>query len=113
MSKNKQEKDSKENDSKYNQELAIKDTYLHTKSLDFSLPSQGQEQNIEANKCNYYTNRGGDGSIKYIVQTYSVGTLKSTLGMIAIGKIVAKYCLERSGGIELFYIVLHYLNTQY
>ena len=49
MSKNKQEKDSKENDSKYNQELAIKDTYLHTKSLDFSLPSQGQEQNIEAN----------------------------------------------------------------
>ena len=79
MAKNKKYEEKSQSDFKYDKALSIDTTFLHTNPTDFSLAPRDQEQNIEANKCNYYTDRGGDRSIKYIVQTYSVGSLDSTL----------------------------------
>ena len=79
MAKNKEYEEKSQSDFKYDKALSIDTTFLHTNPTDFSLAPRDQEQNIEANKCNYYTDRGGDRSIKYIVQTYSVGSLYSTL----------------------------------
>ena len=73
-----------EKEQKDNNNLKINTDYLRESATDFSLAPKGQEIDIEINKCNYYTDRKADASPQYIVQTYSVGSLKNTLAKMVL-----------------------------
>ena len=104
MVKSKKQEEKSQSDFKYDKSPLIDKTYLHTNPTDFALAPKGQEQNIEVNKCNYYTNRGGDGSIKYIVQTYSVGNLKSTLQKMVLPQ-DGDIAQLRGSGVSVHYLI--------
>lgn len=92
--------------SKQSSELKINKTYLRENAEGFSLAPKGEEQDIEFNKCNYYTDKKGTSSLQYIVQTYSVGNFENTL---------AKMILPESGDISQLRgpgVSVHYIIDQ-
>ncbi|WPY00674.1 N-acetylmuramoyl-L-alanine amidase [Candidatus Trichorickettsia mobilis] len=84
--------------------LNINTTYLRKNAENFSLAPKGQEQDIEFNKCNYYTDRKANISAQYIVHTYSVGTLENTLAKMVLAE-DQNITLTRGSGVSVHYVI--------
>jgi len=82
-------------------EFKINTDFLRSNPV-FSLAPKGQEIDIEYDKCNFYTKR--ESSPDYIVQTYSVGNLKSVLEKMVIWK-EEDITVKRGPGVSVHYII--------
>lgn len=93
-----------EEEQKDNNNLKINTDYLRENANGFSLAPKGQEIDIEINKCNYYTDRKAGASPQYIVQTYSVGSLKNTLAKMVLPD-AGNISELRGPGVSVHYII--------
>ena len=83
--------------------ISVSDNYLRT-NVDWSLGPKGQEEGIEFGKCNFYTTRKDGAYPKYIVQTYSVGELASTVDKMIVPE-GGEVSVLRGPGVSAHYIV--------